>query len=908
MTVPVQPPTPDDDSSYDEADKIPLSKLVDMNDDKQKKNEDPSSVRDKESKMEGDLKPNEPPNAPPNDNTAGNGTDANQIETKSSGPGIVHDDAMEVGVPGKDIVEKSSHYTSDPPIPRSAAAAAETPKEPPSNPNNNKDSSKPRPEVQFLEQRDVNAPSETNGASHPLVENETEEPSTQPNVDRLATTPEPPKATEPEPMDVDQASNGGADIKNKDATTKEETIPENQPAVEMAVENSVESLGDADTPDSNLLQDANSENKAENSPNVDQPTVTENGARRERPKSDHSPGITPMNAVEVPALLESMQQDSTDMEVDPHEATETPEATVTEVLDFVLPPTVPAKIFSSCEDDETGDVFAAFKKVSHAKKSSKKRPLPVKVSIAVSWDTKEDEKKEEDAGNHSPNPPSTFRCDILNVSVKEQIAQAEAELEDSLSFFRDSHEDQDPAFAAFMKSQKRKRIEAELKALELEDEAGRKEIDAVVGSQIKSKQASTDDQFERYKAKKAAEEKQAMAKLQTMFNDKVVSNQSKINQGIEVLKKRHSTEAQRYLAQHRQQVAQRSLPEHIASQEWANLQQQLNNKHKSQVQEFMGKGEDVKKRTEAEYRREMAKIRSQYEKQVQDVENNRRVIYQKIFAGYQQIRQRYVKRHLQKIMKKREVLENALGEKDTPSTLDVETKLHSKDDSRSSQEEHLALQPPSPIKSSGHGLDTFPYEKSGAAARHKHRKGVLSQISKQLSVEIHNEGVWMAVLQEKKEEKKKEQPSDPHTESEQKLFLPWGIKARDFLESIICGEIPSELELGDFDFGDSVAMNGGHLRCVLTDLRTSDETARMQRVQAVGEQPNIETAALEQKAIELQAAYNNADKVHAKFEKDEKDITPQVKEAMQDYEAKKLHWDNFRSKFGKFLGPGAYES
>jgi hypothetical protein len=575
-------------------------------------------------------------------------------------------------------------------------------------------------------------------------------------------------------------------------------------------------------------------------------------------------------------------------------------------MDVDLPPVVPeppARIVSSCDDDEGGSIFAAFT-ASHSKKGPKKKPLRVKISIAVPEGGSEDEKKD-DAENYNLNPLLGFRCDLISLSVDEEVAQTEAELEDSLSFFRDSHEDQDPAFATFIKSQKRKEIEADLKALDLEDDEGRQEIDAVIRSMMKTKQSSTDEQFEKYKAKKSIEEKQATMKLQSMFNEKVTSNQAKINQGIEVLKKRHAMEGQRFLTQHRQQVAQRNLPEHLASQEWANLQQQLNNKHKRQVQEFMGKGDEVKKRTEAEYRREMTKIRSQYEKQVQDVESNRRAIYQKIYAGYQQVRQRYIKRHLQKLMVKRESLERALGDNDVATTLESESQA--KDCSKSSKEEEVALRPPSPIKSSGDGLDTCPFEKAGAAARHKHRKGVLSQIAKQMSVEIHNEGVWMAVLQEKKEEKKKEQANDPHTESDQKLFLPWGIKSRDFLESIICGEIPSVLESGYFNFGESVAVNGGHLRCVLTDLRTSDDTARMQRVQAAGEQPNIETATLEQKALELQTAYNNADKAHAKFEKDEKDIIPQVKEAMQDYEAKKLHWENFRSKFAKFLGAGAYK-
>ena len=192
---------------------------------------------------------------------------------------------------------------------------------------------------------------------------------------------------------------------------------------------------------------------------------------------------------------------------------------------------------------------------------------------------------------------------------------------------------------------------------------------------------------------------------------------------------------------------------------------------------------------------------------------------------------------------------------------------------------------------------------AGAAARHKHRKGVLSQISKQLSIEIHNEGIWIAQIQEKKDDKK-DNLKDPHTDSEKKAFLPWGIQARDFLHSIICGEIPGDLEKKGFDFGDTVASNGGHIRCVLTDLRTSDETASAQRVACIHEQSQVDVKVLEKKVSDLQAAAQNAGQMQARYEKQESEVTMQTRVALKDYQQKKANLHNFRTKFAKFLGPG----
>ena len=116
----------------------------------------------------------------------------------------------------------------------------------------------------------------------------------------------------------------------------------------------------------------------------------------------------------------------------------------------------------------------------------------------------------------------------------------------------------------------------------------------------------------------------------------------------------------KYLQQHRQQVQQRRLPEQIANSEWATVSQRLRAKHQRQLQEFAAKGEEVKRRCESEFNRDKAKLRKQHEKRLRDVEANRQSIYGRMYSGYQQLRQRYMKRYLQKMHKKREILEQEL--------------------------------------------------------------------------------------------------------------------------------------------------------------------------------------------------------------------------------------------------------
>lgn len=92
----------------------------------------------------------------------------------------------------------------------------------------------------------------------------------------------------------------------------------------------------------------------------------------------------------------------------------------------------------------------------------------------------------------------------------------------------------------------------------------------------------------------------------------------------------------------------------------------------------------------------------------------------------------------------------------------------------------------------------------------------------------------------------------------------------------------------------------------MTDLRTSDETASAQRAAAVQEQEETEISDLENKVAETTSAVGNADNNLARMEKEEKDTTAKVKEAIKDYETKKMSLQNFRTKFSRFLGPGEW--
>lgn len=66
------------------------------------------------------------------------------------------------------------------------------------------------------------------------------------------------------------------------------------------------------------------------------------------------------------------------------------------------------------------------------------------------------------------------------------------EFEDSLAFYSETHEDQDPVFIEFNRKKEKKSLEDELTRLEEEETTGKAEIERIVAAQLQEKQTSAD--------------------------------------------------------------------------------------------------------------------------------------------------------------------------------------------------------------------------------------------------------------------------------------------------------------------------------------------------------------------------------------------------------------------------------
>ena len=502
------------------------------------------------------------------------------------------------------------------------------------------------------------------------------------------------------------------------------------------------------------------------------------------------------------------------------------------------------------------------------------------------------------------------------IGLEHRDEDLQQEFEDSLTFYEETHEEQDISFTLFQRKLQEEERQRKLAALDAYDMETRKDIENLISDLCKEKQAATDRSLQKYKQRAVLEEKQNLQQQQDMYRQRVVSNTRNINERISQLQQRQQSDLTQALAHHQQQARQRRLNEQMSAQEWQITSQQIKAKQNQELELFRKKGAEIKNSAETEFQREQEKIRKHHLLQMQEIESSRQKLHSKVYQQYQQIRQRYLKRHLQKVMKDKEELLSQgpaiipispNNEGSFSSALAAAFK-NSREIAKSTMEEKVELNPPAPIRSTEAWADNLS-QVAGGAARHKHRKSVLSQTVRQLNLEIHNEGLWLAPspVETDGDSKKNDTAKVPSSSYE---FIPWGVKAYQILDAVVCGEIP----VGTFErimekhpnAADMMSVQAGQVRCVVSDLRTSEETASLQRYAAVIEHQEEELKALEQSVSETHKFSTDTEVAYTRAIQEEKDHTVAVSKAEETVKKITKNQEDFKQKFKNFIGQGMF--
>lgn len=535
------------------------------------------------------------------------------------------------------------------------------------------------------------------------------------------------------------------------------------------------------------------------------------------------------------------------------------------------------------------EVFEEFRTLSKKESKAKKR-----IKIGLPKHT-----------NVDPLDQVVYSKSIDGNNIIAPVSSSETYLQDTLEFFTSDHQEQDPEFIHLNQSRAKEALKKELSNLNQEDTKERQEIEQLIITLVKEKQASTERNIMKYRTRATEEEQKDLERLKGLYQQRMLSNQKKISDGVKLLQQRHQAEIQKVAQQHRQSAQQRQLSDQVSQAEWQNTIQTLRTRHQRQLQDFSAKGEDIKRKTEVDYRQQQDKIRRQYELRRNEIDASREKIYSKLYAHFQQFRQRYLKRHLQKMMKKKEELVAAIAELEGKEcNSDPQNTFSPRELAKNAMDDKAELRPPTPVKSTPEWAENI--ECATAAARHKHRKGVMNQTNRQLSVEIHNEGIWISTITTKEvleDEGSRSRSEGKNTETtSDKEFIVWGVKAHTILESVLCGEIPASLLY--YVSGEALIQQGGQVRCIISDMRTSDETASIDRAIAMREQEEANISELEGKLEELSKLSAEADKALARAEAEEKQCKLAHENSVKELSNVSKILEDFRTKFKNYLNAG----
>ena len=532
-----------------------------------------------------------------------------------------------------------------------------------------------------------------------------------------------------------------------------------------------------------------------------------------------------------------------------------------------------------------------FEMVVLSKHRKKKRNKAIKLSFNVSSAAPDVTSKTIEEPLSSEALPPTTMTSAQRMLIPEEDSWG-VELKDdsdhALDFFEETHEEQDPAYAAYMREKKKEKLKKQLEELEIRDREGRTEIENLIARLSKEKRDSTDKSHQLYREKVDQDEQKETAMLQAAFQERSKLEQQKIQKSLKMLQGKQQKEVN--LALHHHQA--RRLPEQHAQMEWQKTTMALQAKHQRQLQEFHKRSEEFKRKTSTVFKGDLERLKKKYAKKRAEVDGRRDKFISQQLGQFSQLKHRYLRRHLQKIMTERESITEQMndGKRGTDQTFSTMAPIQDHE----APAEKGEVRPPSPMTSVPAWAKEAGVELGGSILRQKNRKAVLSQAVRQLSIEIHNEGIW-SLLGRKVDD-------DGRNDRIDEEFIPWGTRAFMTLESIVCGEIPWFYEKLVFD--DVPSAQGGQLRCSITDLRTSHDTASTDRADAVKEYETSELSKLEKTTNDLLHAAAEAEKAFKVAEQEERRAASELEKAAKIHDRAKQDLENFANKFRGFLGPG----
>ena len=552
----------------------------------------------------------------------------------------------------------------------------------------------------------------------------------------------------------------------------------------------------------------------------------------------------------------------------------------------------------SKSDSDADQDFPCFR----PNKRRKREPRP-KITIRL-HSTSSSAAAPEDATTAASIPvtPPAPIVTLPHQFVNDIYTDAEQELEDTLQFFSDTHEDQDPAYPTLLRQRALADQQQQLQALADKAQSERSEIEKVVKIKYKEKQAATETELDKHAERLKHEREQHFRVIKHWYQKESNRIDTQVQNGIELYTRRH----------------QESLNSK-SSADRAHLQA----KHRREIEEYRSRGQETKQKVEQEYKKKQEEVQKHFQVRLDKDDHNKKGARQKLVQNFQLLQNRYLKQHAQRIAKERAAILAATADPSIDTTAKMRTTSPSNDSSpqqhvsatassggssnnnnNNGGDQSLPLKPTDPMIScpSWHSETD---DVTGGAARHKHRKGITSSLTRQLSIEMHNEGVWMSIVGGSSSGSSTDDKSQQQQHQE---LIPWGTtKVAEVLDAIVCGEIPLRCE-GLIELHPQATelsmVQGGQVRCILFDFRTSEWTASQRRVVAMKDQEELAMKELDRKMTEFNKKANDAEVEVKRIGMRHKDELAAIQFAEETLSKVKMMQNEFVRKYQSMIAAG----
>ena len=527
----------------------------------------------------------------------------------------------------------------------------------------------------------------------------------------------------------------------------------------------------------------------------------------------------------------------------------------------------------------------------------------------------------------SENHTMSIEQSILSQQQEQQ--QYQEEEEDPLEFYSQTHEEQDTAYIQFKREKEQVQYDKCLKELQVESEQSNIVMEQTLEKKWKDQTETFQRQCEKLRSDMKTKQEYQIEQLLARHDRLIKTENANFIKGREWLISSHAKEYEKSIAN--------SIPmQDILGETKDIIINKLKLKQEKELRSFEEKKSKALTKYGQEIQQKMKDLKEHHIKRKEELESTLKNLKVKFTQQIiTQQRKDYQIHYKQRMERKRKEIQSRFQflnfhennnnnsdiiPSDRNGTIDKDSKKNDPNKNKVEKKKQF-FSPSDPKKDWSHSGD--------AVVRQKRRKTVMSSTQQHLSIELHNEGIIILHRGDTDPNKNKNTKNNKTTTPSSSLamtkgktfeatplslfgrnedFIPWGVQATKILLSVVCGEVPNGYGCDFVEISRNSSLPGGQMKCLITDMRTSHETAMYQRIMALKKievsKAAPRTKELEKKILDSKPELMEKQAEAKKAAAEKTKITLVAKHEVEKADKVRKGLEDIKRKAAKYYNPG----